>query len=194
TALAPVRSQPFNILAPSTGSLTVTTTTSGSHLPSGYTITVDDSISQPIGINAVVTFVGLAAGSHAVTLAGVTSTCVIHGANPDTVSVSGGETAQASFDIACAAPPPTTGDVVVTTVTSGSSVPSGYTVSLDGGPAAPIGVNDSVTVTGIAPGNHTVAIGGVPATCNVASSNPQTVTVTAGNTAPAAFTISCGLA
>src|SRR5213080_1573478 len=72
TALAPVKSQPFNIIAPSTGSLTVTTTTSGSNLPSGYTITVDDSISQPIGINAVVTFVGLAAGSHAVTLAGVT--------------------------------------------------------------------------------------------------------------------------
>src|SRR6184192_4908475 len=68
TALAPVRSQPFNIIAPSTGSLTVTTTTSGSNLPSGYTITVDDSISQPIGINAVVTFVGLAAGSHAVRL------------------------------------------------------------------------------------------------------------------------------
>src|SRR5439155_7464136 len=91
---------------PLTGNITVTTTTAGSNLPSGYTVTVDDSISQPIGINAVVTFVGLAAGSHVVTLAGVTSACVIDGANPDTVSVSGGETAQASFDIICAAPPP----------------------------------------------------------------------------------------
>ncbi len=191
TALAPARSQPFNILAPSTGSLTVTTTTSGSHLPSGYTITVDDSISQPIGINAVVTFVGLAAGSHAVTLAGVTSTCVIHGANPDTVSVSGGETAQASFDIACAAPPPTTGDVVVTTVTSGSSLPSGYTVSLDGGPATPIGVNDSVTATGIAAGEHTVALSGVPGNCTVAGPNPQPVTVAARSAARVTFTIGC---
>src|SRR5207237_1392208 len=103
-----------------------------------------------------------------------------------------GETAQASFAISCAAPPPATGNVVVTTVTSGSSVPSGYTVSLDGGPAAPIGVNDSVTVTGIAPGNHTVAIGGVPANCTVQSPNPLAVTVTAGATAQASFTISCG--
>src|SRR5947207_3565883 len=138
TALAPVRSQPFNILAPSTGSLTVTTTTAGSDLPSGYTVTVDDGISQPIGINAVVTFVGLATGRHVVTLGGVTSSCTMRGANPDTVSVSSGETAHATFDISCAAPP-TTGNVVVTTATSGTSLPSGYSASLDGGPASPIG-------------------------------------------------------
>src|SRR5213080_5433145 len=83
TALAPVKSQAFAILPPLTGNIAVTTTTAGSDLPSGYTVSVDDSISQPIGINAVVTFVGLAAGSHVVTLAGVTSACVIDGANPD---------------------------------------------------------------------------------------------------------------
>src|SRR5207253_9722242 len=58
TALAPVKSQAFAILPPFAGNITVTTTTAGSNLPSGYTVTVDDSISQPIGINAVVTFVG----------------------------------------------------------------------------------------------------------------------------------------
>ena len=194
TALAPVKSQAFAILAPLTGNITVTTTTQGADTPGGYTVTVDDSISQSIGINAVVTFIGVAAGSHVVTLAGLTPSCSVGGTNPETVDVSGGETAQASFAISCAAPPPATGNVVVTTATSGSSVPSGYTMSLDGGPATPIGVNDSVTVTGIAPGNHAVSIGGVPANCNVASSNPQTVTVAAGNTARAAFTISCVLA
>src|SRR5438094_5443651 len=106
TALCPVKSQALPALPPLTGNITVTTTTAGSNLPSGYTVTVDDSISQPIGINAVVTFAGLAAGSHVVTLAGVTSACVIAGANPDTVSVSGGETARASFDLTCGAPPP----------------------------------------------------------------------------------------
>src|SRR5437867_241136 len=194
TALAPVRSQPFNILAPSTGSLTVTTTTAGSGLPSGYTVTVDDSISQPIGINAVVTFVGLATGRHVVTLGGVTSSCNMRGANPDTVSVSGGETAQATFAISCAAPPPTPGNVVVTTATSGSSLPSGYTASLDGGPASPIGINDSVTATGIAAGEHTVALRGMPGNCTVAGPNPQPVTVAAGSTARAAFTIDCAAA
>src|SRR5438309_101503 len=110
-----------------------TTTTAGSNLPSGYTVTVDDSISQVIGINAVVTFVGLAAGNHVVALGGVTPSCTIGGANPDSVSVSGGETAQASFAISCAAPPPppppppATGSLTVTTTTTGSSVPAGYT-------------------------------------------------------------------
>jgi len=106
TALGPVKSQAFAILPPLTGNITVTTTTAGSNLPSGYTVTVDDSISQAIGINAVVTFVGLAAGNHVVALGGVTPSCTIGGANPDSVSVSGGETAQASFAISCAAPPP----------------------------------------------------------------------------------------
>src|SRR5256884_3628342 len=106
TELAPVRSQVFAILAPLTGNITVTTSTSGGDSPGGYTVMLDDTISQPIGINAVVTFIGVPAGSHMVSLGGVTPSCTIGGANPDTVSVSGGETAQASFAISFAAPPP----------------------------------------------------------------------------------------
>jgi hypothetical protein len=191
TALAPVRSHAFAILAPLTGNITVTTTTAGSDVPSGYTVALDDSISQPIGINAVVTFVGVATGRHVVTLTGVTSRCTLGGANPDTVSVSGGETAQASFAISCAAPPPATGTVTITTATSGASLPRGYTTTLDSGPATPIGVNDSITATGISPGNHTVALGGVPGNCSVAGPNPQTITVAAGSTARVTFTIGC---
>ncbi len=196
TALAPVKSQAFAILPSLTGNITVTTTTAGSNLPSGYTVAVDDSISQPIGINAVVTFVGLAAGSHVVTLAGVTPSCTIGGANPDTVSVSGGETAQASFDVTCAPPPPpppppATGSLTVTTATTGSNLPAGYTVTLENGQSGTIGANDSVTATGIAVGDHTVTLGGVPANCTVASPNPQAVTVTVGATAQASFMISC---
>jgi hypothetical protein len=194
TALAPVRSRAFAILAPLTGNITVTTTTAGSDVPSGYTVAVDDSISQPIGINAVVTFVGVATGNHVVTLTGVTSSCTLGGANPETVSVSGGETAQASFAISCAAPPPpppATGNLTVTTTTTGSNFPAGYTATLDTGESGTIGANDSVTATGIPSGDHTVTLSGVPGNCTVASPNPQTVTVPAGATAQASFTISC---
>ena len=45
--------------------------------------------------------------------------------------------------------------------------------------------------TGIAVGDHTVTLGGVPANCTVASPNPQAVTVTVGATAQASFMISC---
>src|SRR5213082_927155 len=124
TALPPARSQAFAILAPLTGNITVTTTTSGADVPGGYSVTLDDIISQPMGINAVVTFIGVAAGSHMVSLGGVAPSCTVGGANPQPVSVSGGETAQASFAISCAAPPPPpppppppadTGNLTVTT-------------------------------------------------------------------------------
>src|SRR5213082_1535553 len=124
TALPPARSQAFAILAPLTGNITVTTATSGTDVPGGYSVTLDDTISQPMGINAVVTFIGVAAGSHMVSLGGVAPNCTVGGANPQPVSVSGGETAQASFAISCAAPPPPpppppppadTGNLTVTT-------------------------------------------------------------------------------
>jgi hypothetical protein len=191
TALAPVRSQTFDILAPPTGNITVTTTTTGDPLPAGYTVTVDDSISQQIGINAVVTFVGLSTGTHVVTLVGVTADCAVGGANPQTVSVAGGETAQASFEITCAAPPPPTGDLTVTTTTAGSNLPAGYTVTLDGSQSATIGANDSVTATEIDAGDHSLTLSGVAANCTVTSPNPLTVTVAAGATTQATFAISC---
>src|SRR5437764_14422190 len=61
----------------------------------------------------------------------------------------------------------------------------------DGGPAPPIGVNDSVTATGIAAGEHTVALSGVPGNCTVAGPNPQPVTVAARSAARVTFTIGC---
>lgn len=194
TALAPVQSQAFNILAPLTGNISVTTATSGANLPGGYTVTVDDTISQPIGINAVVTFVGVATGSHVVTLQGITTGCGISGVNPETVSVSGGETAQASFAISCAAPPPPPppdGSLTVTTTTTGSNLPAGYTVTLDTGLSGAIGSNDSVTASGIATGDHTVTLSGVPGNCTLTSPDPQAVTITGGATAQASFAITC---
>src|SRR5438876_9489583 len=200
TALAPERSRAFAILAALTGNIAVTTTTAGTAVPGGYTLTLDDSITQPIGINAVVTFVGVYAGSHVVTLAGVTPSCTIGGANPDTVSVSGGETAQASFSISCAAPPPppppppATGNLTVRTTTTGSNLPAGYTLTLDTGQSGTIGANDSVTATGIAAGDHRLTLSGLPGNCTLASPNPQVVTITAGATTQASFAISCSAA
>ena len=105
TPLAPVISQPFDILAPPTGSLTVTTATTGSAPASGYTVSVDDTINQAIAINGAVTLIGVAAGPHTVALSGVTADCTVSGANPQTVTVTGGETAQASYAISCTPPP-----------------------------------------------------------------------------------------
>ena len=75
--------------------------------------------------------------------------------------------------------------------TSGSNLPAGYTVTVDSGQSTSIGINDSVTATGIAAGSHRAALGGVPDNCNVRGDNPRTVTVRANDTARTTFSVAC---
>src|SRR5207237_4274494 len=111
---------------PTTSNLTVSTSTTGSNLPScGYTVTVDGGASQSIGTNSSVTFTGLSAGSHAVALSGVPSNCSVSGGTSRTVSVPAGGTASTSFSVSCAAPPPTTGHLPVATSATRPALPSG---------------------------------------------------------------------
>ena len=48
---------------PVQGTLAVATLTTGSSIPSGYTVTVDNSQSHPIAPTGLATFTGLAAGT-----------------------------------------------------------------------------------------------------------------------------------
>src|SRR5204863_215808 len=79
-----------------TGSLRVTTSTTGSSLDGdGYTVTVDGSTGEQITINnsAGVTFTGLSEGSHTVELSDVAGDCSVTGPNPRTLTVTAGATA-----------------------------------------------------------------------------------------------------
>jgi hypothetical protein len=92
-----------------TGDLTVNTSTSGLSLDlNGYTVTVDGTQSQAVGINGSVTFTGLTAGSHSVALAGVAVNCTVSGSNPRSVDVPAGATASTTFSVTCV-PGPITG-------------------------------------------------------------------------------------
>src|SRR5213080_4601006 len=123
--------EPFSIsCVATTGSLTVSTTTTGSSQPASYTVTVDGGSSRTISANGSVTFNGLVTGSHTVTLSEPPSNCSVSGGTSQTVNVAAGQTATASFSISCTA---LTGSLTVTTATSGSNPPSGYTVTVDGG-------------------------------------------------------------
>src|SRR5205823_3887078 len=115
---------------PDVGTLAVTVTTSGSNTPSGYTVIVDGSSSQSVGINGLVTFIGLAPGNHTVALSGVAANCTVSGGTSRTVSVQAGSTVSTAFSVSCAAPPPQTGNLTVNTSTSGSNIDAdGYTVT-----------------------------------------------------------------
>jgi len=177
---------------PSTGDLTVTTSTTGSNVdPDGYTVTLDGSTSRAIGTNGSVTFTGLPAGNHTGALSGVAGNCSINGGTSRTVNVPAGGTASTSFAVSCVA---VTGDgrLTVTTSTTGSDLdPDGYTVTLDGGATSqPIATNGSVTFTGPA-GDHQIALSGVAGNCTVSGANPRTVNVPAGGTTMTTFSVSC---
>src|SRR5213082_358789 len=177
---------------PDVGTLAVTVTTSGSNTPSGYTVIVDGSSRQSVGANGLVTFIGLPPGSHTVQLAGVPSNCSVSGSNPRSVSLIAGLVATTSFSVSCAAPPPQTGNLTVSTSTSGSNVDAdGYTVTVDGNASRSIGTNGSVTFTDLSAGNHTVALSGVTANCTVSGGTSRTVSVQAGGTTSTEFWVSC---
>jgi hypothetical protein len=87
-----------------TGTLTVTTTTTGlSQDPDGYTIRIDGGARQPMAINAVFQIITVS-GPHSVSLSGVAPNCRIDGKNPRKVVVSSGSNGRADFNIACSVP------------------------------------------------------------------------------------------
>ncbi len=111
---------------------------------------------------------------------GYTLTATVAGLKPDT---------SAAFDVM--APPPTTGDLTVTTTTGGAGTdPNGYTVSVDGVTKS-ITVNGSVTYNGLTAGNHSVGLSDVASNCVVSAQNPRTVAVSAGNTTQTSFAVTC---
>ncbi len=172
------------------GTLTVSTSTSGpSQDADGYAFAVDGGTAQAIGINQSITLTGVAAGSHTVVLSGVAGNCSVTGGTSRTVTLAAGGTATASFAITCTALP---GTLTVSTSTSGPSQdPDGYAFAVDGGTAQAIGINQSITLTGVAAGSHTVVLSGVAGNCSVANGTSRTVTLAAGGTATASFAVSC---
>jgi Tol biopolymer transport system component len=85
---------------------------------------------------------------------------------------------------------PTTGALEITTTTAANAPADAYTVTVDGGPANPIGANGSMTIEDLEVGSHTIQLT-VPEGCTVEGDNPRTVSVLAGSTVTAAFNISC---
>jgi hypothetical protein len=175
---------------PGSGTLTVTTSTSGDGAdPDGYAFTIGDGVAQPIGPSTSVSVGSVAAGATEVELSGLAANCLLDGANPRPVSVPVGGSAEVVFTVTCAAG---TGALMVTTESSGEPAdPSGYTVSVDGARAVAIGSNATRTFDELAPGVHTVALGGLASNCSVQGQNPRSATVAASETTTIPFTVTC---
>ena len=186
-------SNPFDIMPPppTTGTLNVTTNTTANPPASGYTVSVSSAGSQSIGASQTVTFPGVSPGTHAVTLGNVPSNCAVSESNPQNVTITAGQATSATFTITCTPPPPTTGDIAVTTTTSGPSQPSGYTVALDAGSGQAIAASGTYTFTNVPVGSHSVTLSAVPANCTASGGTSRTLSVTAGGTATVTFSVTC---
>ena len=182
-----------DVSGPQTGAARITIATSGADLdPDGYGVIVDSGAGLAVGINGTVIVSGLSSGTHTVTLGGIATNCASSGANPRSVNVVAGDTAQLAFAVSCTAIT-TTGALQVTTVTTGVALDAdGYAVTVDDTGAQAIAVNGTVTFRTVVAGSHYVTLHGVAVNCGYAGRNPKLVMVVAGDTAAVSFAVSCG--
>jgi TolB protein len=110
------------------------------------------------------------------------------------VRTRGGKTSYSAFSSAACATtlPPPTGDLRVTTATTGSDLdPDGYTLSVDAASPLPIPINGTLLFERLTPGNHSAALGGLAPNCAVNGANPRSVDVVAGTTVDVVFAVAC---
>ena len=180
-----------DLTAPLSGTLEASITTVGvpSEAPA-YGLSIDGGEPRTVGDSATLTQAGLAPGTHTVELIGVASDCAVSGANPETAAVTAGHTARVVFRVTCT-PPAATGSLEVTVTTGGADLDAdGYTVLADPALASAAGLNDTVVFPSLDAGTHVVRLSGVADNCTLPT-NPDTVVVPAGDTARAAFQVTC---
>jgi dipeptidyl aminopeptidase/acylaminoacyl peptidase len=92
---------PFSIACLQTGSLAVTTSTSGDSIDAAYTIVLEGVGTRIADANGTVRFDGLLPGEHAVTISDLSVNCTVSGDHSRTVSVASGATAETTFEMGC---------------------------------------------------------------------------------------------
>lgn len=151
----------------------------------GYDITIDALPRATLGDRAVDRTFVVPTGTHVIAIDKVAENCKVNGLNPRRVTVGRGETATVQFDVGCAA----TG-VMITTRTNGGDIPQGFFVFVDALPAVLVGPNNSIPVTRLTSGKHTVSVQ-APQHCTVSPSRTATVTVNVPGLTETSFDISC---
>ncbi|HYN80066.1 MAG TPA: hypothetical protein VES88_01075 [Gemmatimonadaceae bacterium] len=168
-----------------TGSIVVTTVTTGSDLdPDGYTV-VAGGPRGTIPANGTLTVTGVTEGAWGVTLSGLSLNCAIDPPATKIVTVTSAAPVQVAFSVRCV---PTL-SLRVTLVTTGVDLDAdGYNIQaqLAGSSfvtGAGVQANGTATLTGLAPGDYAVTLSEVEPNCDAAKPGPQTVSVAANPTA-----------
>lgn len=180
-------------VAPTTGSVTVNTTTVGDDVDAdGYTISIDGSGATAVAATGSATVTGVAAGARSVMLDGVADNCTV-ATNPASVTVTASATVTADFAISCVAALGSVQVITNTTQTVTSTDVDGYqfTIAPDS-VAVAIGEIDTVTVDSVAVGDHVITLSDVEGNCaTAADADTATVTVAFGDTVSQTFEVTC---
>ena len=182
-------------IVPNAGTLLITTATTGFDLdPNGFFVVMHtvgqlQDVARGIGANDTLVRNNVTAGALRVELSGLADNCAVQGINPREVAVTAEATTEIDFVVLCAA---TTGSVKVSTTTTGSSLdPDGYSVGMSYSTPISIGINDSLTASGLFPNERAVGLSGIAENCAVQNKNPQEVSIVAGERTTVSFTVLC---
>jgi hypothetical protein len=189
----------FTVTCAPAGTVAVTAVTTGVDPdPSGYTAQLDSGRFVLVPTNGVATIRDTPEGDHAVQLGAIEQNCSVTGSNPVTIHVTANDTARTTFQINCVS---IYGRLRVIVATSGAGIdPNGYTVAVDYSCddygcdyrwSEPVAVNDTVTISNVLVGNHTILLSDMTSNCAVQGANPVIATVLSGATTTVALQVAC---
>jgi Tol biopolymer transport system component len=179
-----------DVTTPSTGSLAITTSTSGPEPDvDGYVVAIDNGTEAAIPTSGTLQRADIQPGNHSIQLTGIAANCTAAGENPRSVSIPAGETVTVTFELTCSA---SSGSLQITAATSGVSPDAdGYTITVDGAERGTLVASGTVTLGSVPPGTHSVGLTGVVDNCQVQGDNPRTITIVAGASTTVGFEIAC---
>ncbi len=190
----------FRVTCTATAALRVMTRSEGAPAdPDGYQLLVPGRGMRPIGANQSITMTGLRPGPVGIQLTDVAETCAVADTSLQKVVLLAGDTAEVTFRIACAASTPSGDGTIVVTVRTqavNAPMPTGYTLTLDGGRPTSVAATQSVTLAHVGAGRHWVKLSGMPPWCIAGSGgfpgvNPVQVSVTDGSVTTVTFGVLC---
>lgn len=87
---------------------------------------------------------------------------------------------------------PSTGDLTVSVSTTGPDPdPDGYIVTLDNERTSRVDANGDTEFSSLSTGSHVLELSDVASQCSITGDNPRTVTISAGETTPTTFDLTC---
>ena len=178
------------------GVIEIATATTGLDTPPSYAVLFDGALSQHLPPNGFSRLNGVAGGSHAVQLTGVSRNCEAAGGNTRDVSVAVGgpkrDTVHVVFEVTCTV---ARGVVEITTATAGLDFPAAYSVVVDGTVVRSVAPTGFVRLSDVDVGRHAVGLAGIGANCGVAGGTSRDVNIAVGgmtrDTARLAFDVTC---